>query len=53
MKMILVYDGFVTIFQACASNPHDPYHGGMMAAYGQPLVRSRSEFISQSESFFR
>ncbi|XP_022856031.1 nuclear transcription factor Y subunit A-1-like [Olea europaea var. sylvestris] len=23
---------------ACASNPRDPYHGGMMAAYGQPLV---------------
>ncbi|CAI9781278.1 unnamed protein product [Fraxinus pennsylvanica] len=23
---------------ACASNPYDPYYGGMMAAYGQPLV---------------
>ncbi|KAL2510835.1 Nuclear transcription factor Y subunit A-1 [Abeliophyllum distichum] len=23
---------------ACASNPYDPYYGGMMSAYGQPLV---------------
>ncbi|XP_051142265.1 nuclear transcription factor Y subunit A-1-like [Andrographis paniculata] len=22
----------------CVSNPYDPYYGGMMAAYGQPLV---------------
>ncbi|XP_073141195.1 nuclear transcription factor Y subunit A-1-like [Henckelia pumila] len=22
----------------CASNPYDPYYGGMVAAYGQPLV---------------
>nr|CAM12542.1 YA4 [Antirrhinum majus] len=25
---------------ACASNPYDTYYGGMMAAYGQPLVPS-------------
>ncbi|KAL6502999.1 hypothetical protein OROHE_024167 [Orobanche hederae] len=23
---------------ACASNPYDPYYGGMVAAYGQPMV---------------
>lgn len=28
----------VNPFQACASNPYDPYYGGMVAAYGQPMV---------------
>lgn len=27
-------------FQACGPNPYDPYFGGMMAAYGQPLVQN-------------
>lgn len=29
---------FVSHPIACAANPYDPYYGGMMAAYGQPMV---------------
>lgn len=35
-------------YQACAPNPYvDPYYGGMMTAFGQPLVYTYLIILSQ------
>ncbi|KAK6138329.1 hypothetical protein DH2020_027913 [Rehmannia glutinosa] len=32
---------------ACASNPYDPYYGGMVAAYGQPMDATALEMAQE------